>query len=143
MRNPGILTLALLASTAIAAAAQNSSVTLPPGWVEVTSGRRNRVSVDPDRIAERPDGTLRFWSRWDLLRPDTIGGKRYAYSMRQIELDCAEARMRTLADSYYSSAGAVVGSYNPRYPEWDPVVPNSVADGILKQVCGYMGKPTG
>jgi hypothetical protein len=143
MRNTVILVLALLGSTVTIAAAQNTSSGPPPGWVQVASGGSARVSVDPSRITERPDGSLRTWTRWDLARPDTISGKRYVYTMVQIEIDCADARMRHLAASYYSSAGLVVESFIPRYPEWTPVIPDSVADGILREVCGYMEKPTG
>jgi len=143
MRNHAILILAVLAFTATSATAQNAAPTLPSGWVEVSSGEGVRVSVDPSRITERPAGLLRMWTRWDLDRPRALSGKNYARAMRQIELDCAEARMRNLSSAYYSAGGSVVSSYTSTFPEWDPVVPNRVADGILQEVCGYMGKPTG
>ena len=92
--------------------------------------------VDYERIRKH-GGYVYWWELTDLLKPIKHGhlsGKIY------VQGDCKSFRSKNLSFlQHKQSMGR--GSrdndfdYNPKNPEWEYPIPESVSEGILKSVC--------
>ena len=99
--------------------------------VEAVNG--NVVYVDYERIRKH-DGYVYFWELGDYLKPDKFGDLS---SKGYHQGDCKLFRYKTLSWSFHKEpmSGGTGGADNNPDKEWSYPSPNSVAEGILKQVC--------
>lgn len=108
-------------------------------WLKVAETNESISYIDPATI--RKEGNFRkAWEVKDWKQRTKDG----VMSMRGLmEYDCREKRYRGLAISTYSGpmlAGQTLYSYNdpergePPY-RWDPILPNTPAEVLLKRVC--------
>lgn len=77
-------------------------------------------------------GIRRIWSRADYTRP--LGQSGAWRTLALDEYDCAQGRTRTIQSTGYDRAGNVVGSGGSGV--WSYTAPGTVADGLLRSVCG-------
>jgi hypothetical protein len=63
--------------------------------------------------------------------------KKLDHSLILYEIDCAKKRERIISLVAYASDGLVINSRKiPNFPaEWIPILPNSVAESLFKEVC--------
>jgi surface-adhesin protein E len=95
------------------------------------------VYVDPDTI-RRKENLVTMLSLIDYRTIQIIAGDSLLSIQRQNEYDCAEARTRMLAFTWFSGnmgGGQVVHSDSDE-DKWKPVAPDSVAEALWKIACG-------
>ena len=61
--------------------------------------------------------------------------KDLSYELALFEFNCANRKSRTLKGTAYSRDGSVLSTYTPEAPDWNEVVPGSVAGDLYKIVC--------
>lgn len=69
---------------------------------------------------------------------DSVKHATYQTSRFMYAFDCDGEREAIIAGTAYTSAGAVVSSYTispPSAYSWEPVVPDSVGEAMLKIAC--------
>ena len=112
-------------------------------WTQVASSDNLTVEVHPGRLSSDPNGIIRGWERRKYKAPQrTENGKTYISVMAQTRYDCEARRSMTTRGILYDRSGGVVDSWTvPTYEqEWMDVVPESVGEGILDEVCAYFGR---
>lgn len=112
-------------------------------WVYLVSNQTLKGSVDITSIQVR-DGKQSAWVLWDYneLQELSVAGKsQMYYSAKALSVfDCANEKYAIVSQIYYggvSGEGVIVDSWNKPIgsTELVPVVPDSLASGILKFVC--------
>src|SRR5208337_1046129 len=58
-----------------------------------------------------------------------------SYELPLFEFNCATKKSRTLKGTSYSRDGLVLDIYAPEAPDWNEIVPGSVAEALYKMVC--------
>ena len=107
-------------------------------WVEVAKGGNATSYMDPDTI--RSKGTMvKMWGLDDQKSTQTSDreGKSYLSLKLQMEFDCAEEQLRTLAEHGYSGkmgTGEIVFSHT-KPSNWAPPIPASVGQANWKFAC--------
>lgn len=94
------------------------------------------VYVDPDSI-QRKGNLAKMWQLYDYKTVQTVAGDSLLSFQRQNEYDCAEARTRLLAYTWFSSnmgRGRVVYE-TADVQQWEPVVPRSINHTLWKAAC--------
>lgn len=108
------------------------------GW-ELTSGDDETgltVYVDPDTI-RRKGSLVKMWQLYDYKTVQTVAGDSLLSFKRYNEYDCAEARTRMLAYTWFSGnmgSGHVVYSA-PDEQQWEPVVQGSINRALWRVAC--------
>jgi hypothetical protein len=107
-------------------------------WITAGINETGTVYADPATI-RRSGNTAQLWSLYDLNTPRASNaGKLYLSSRSELELDCVEEKIRTLAYFWHSrnmGAGGVVASDS--FPEkWERIPPRSVGKRIWQIACG-------
>jgi len=108
------------------------------GW-ELTSGDDETgltVYVDPDTIL-RKGSLVKMWQLYDYKTVQTVAGDSLLSFKRYNEYDCAEARTRMLAYTWFSGnmgSGHVVYS-TPDEQQWEPVVQGSINRALWRVAC--------
>lgn len=133
----GIALLFSVAAASPAAAQVSDTVARRSSWIQVASSEDARASVNPARISALGEGMVRLWVRWDYASGRLIDGKRASYALDQWEFDCNDQRMKNLRVISYDRDGRVISDYASPYPSWSEVVPDSVGETILLEVCRY------
>ena len=121
---------------ALAALAAFAGTAACAEWEMIAAGNNTMLFVDPMSI--RGDGNLRRVSTMISYDERQALGELSWVSLQ--EYDCREARLRTLAVTYYSerkAQGTVLKRFSVDTPgPWDDVPRNSALADILKIVCG-------
>jgi len=107
-------------------------------WVLVSGDDETGLTVyaDPDTI-HRKGNLVTMWGLIDYKTIQIIAGDSLLSIQRQNEYDCAEARTRMLAFTWFSGnmgGGQVVHSDSDE-DKWKPVAPDSVAEALWKIAC--------
>jgi hypothetical protein len=101
------------------------------------------AALDTRTIARQRDGTLSVWISWDYLpvRRFSFLPVPADHMMQQQDVNCARRRMRARVATYYAPDGTVLGSYRGAgSPPWMDVVPASIGEAVLDEVCAFAGK---
>jgi hypothetical protein len=61
--------------------------------------------------------------------------KDLSYEQNLIEFYCAGRKSRTLNGTAYSRDGSVLSTYTPESPDWNEVIPGTVAEALYKIIC--------
>ena len=109
-------------------------------WVEVGGKAEEGLTVylELDTISRSGD-VVKMWELWDFKRTRTDPKPPHMSVMSQREIDCTKKRGRVLAMTAFSGnmgSGMVVYSYSDFKDQEFQVEPGSVADSVLKVVCG-------
>jgi hypothetical protein len=97
--------------------------------------------IDMTNISRQPDNILTVWvkvthskkSVSDFVKERGEKYKDVSYSIQLDEYNCTEKKHRTLSGADYS-LGGVIDSGNS-HEEWKFIIPDSVGDGVFKEVC--------
>ena len=111
-------------------------------WERVGGNKEGRgFYAYVDRATIRKSGSrveMGVLINFKTAQTDSPDSKPYLSSKGQVECDCKDERIRTLAVSFYSrrlGEGAVV--YSTSDPdEWQPVSPDSIGETLWKVACG-------
>jgi hypothetical protein len=112
-------------------------------WTQVASADDLAVEVHPGRLSRDADGMIRGWERTKYKTPRRAkNGKTYVSVMVQTRYDCDARRSMSTRGIHYDRSGGVVISWTvPTYDqEWTEVVPESVGEAVLDEVCAYFGR---
>lgn len=112
-------------------------------WVVVGAGADNAtVSANPARMRVLPNGLVRAWLRWSTPNGDVLewldGSPRSFTSLAEVEINCSTQERRTLRSVYYDRGGSVLDR-DEAATEWRGVVPDSVGEAYLLEICGFLG----
>ena len=109
-------------------------------WVEAVRYDQAGMTVygDPD-TARRNGNLVKMWVLIDFKTIQTSpSGTSYLSSKQQREYDCAEKRQHMLVVTVFMGnmgSGNVVYNNSDEQP-WEPVSPESAAQGLWKVACG-------
>jgi hypothetical protein len=137
------LTLAGAPTASSQVATADTMAMLPPDWTRVAFTEDFVVEVHPLRLTSDANGIIRGWERTKFNAPQkTAEGKAYVQTMVQKRYDCEQRRSLAIRGIFYNRSGEVGGSWTaPSYDqEWKDVVPESVGEGVLDEVCAYFGR---
>lgn len=117
-------------------------------WVTLgTNGKKETYSVDKETISRKGE-LVTAWVKWQHIKPEThytpgtaSSLPRYEfvdYTLFQYEFDCRELTVGVKMVVGYSEKNKKrVTSEKISLPSHEPVVPDSIASQILKQVCDF------
>jgi len=112
-------------------------------WKFIGKSSRDDVwEIDTASISRQPNNIVRIWAKVTHSRRSVTDfvkerGEKYkdvSYSIELQEYNCTENKLHTLSGADYSLGGVVINSGNT-LEEWKFIVPDSVGDGINKEVC--------
>jgi hypothetical protein len=63
--------------------------------------------------------------------------KELNYTISKVKLNCNNRQIATIALSFYRKDGSVLDSAELQYEDWQSVTPESAADNLLNEICGY------
>lgn len=97
---------------------------------------------DAQGIAHPSKNIVRVWQRWNFKEKgimEWVGklGKDFEnlnYGISLLEINCVEKTCRVLSANYYDNKGKVILS-NSSPDEWDFIVPESIGEGLYKEIC--------
>jgi TonB family protein len=109
-------------------------------WGEWTGiGKVGDETIYLDFATIRRTGNLvKAWTLWDYKTVRTLsGGGKYLSAKTQMQLDCKEEGLRTIAFVKYSGhmGEGNVASSNSDPTTWDPVVPSTIGETLFNTVC--------
>lgn len=111
-------------------------------WVEVAKGDNVTSYMDPDTIRSK-GAMVKMWGLDDQKTTRTSReGKSFLSLKVQVEYDCAEEQLRTLAEYGYSGqmgTGEIVYSYTKKPDNWKPAMPGSVGHANWVFACKKLG----
>ena len=61
--------------------------------------------------------------------------KDLSYEQHLLEFNCADRESRTLKGTSYSRDGSVLSTYTPETPDWNKIMPGTVAEALYKIIC--------
>lgn len=70
-------------------------------------------------------------SRWF----DNEKFNNYSHELSNFEIDCAKNRMNITQRVYFDKEGKVIESYKQEKPIWLEVLPESIGEAIVKEIC--------
>ena len=112
------------------------------GWERVGGKNERRgfyAYVDRATI-EKSGSMAKMWVlvNYKTAQSDPPELKPFLSSKGQVEYDCKDKRIRTLAYSFYSgrSAGGTVVYSNSEPDEWQPISSDSTGETLWKVACG-------
>ena len=107
-------------------------------WEEVIKSEGGTFYVDFDRVRTN-GGYVYYWKLTDYLEPNSKTGT--LSSEVYYQGDCEVFRYKSLSYSFYKTPmGEGSGeTVSPPNPEWDYPRPNTIAEIVLKIVCGRAG----
>lgn len=125
-----------------------------PEWQLIGPGAGNKYYISRARIKLTPERTLVAWVKEvpddspagrasrkriiDLLNTQNVNRSyTFSYSMEQWEFDCGRQRTRSLRAVEYDQEEELLYDWGDlsTLNEWKPVLPDSVAEGLLNFVC--------
>lgn len=104
-----------------------------PSWVYIgpTADNRNRVFVDVSSV-EMSSGVARVWLKFDFSKnPAEIA----RYSLKRVEMRCAERTFRFIASTDYSPSGSIIFSDEREDLPFSMIVPDSIGSRVYDVVC--------
>jgi TonB family protein len=116
-------------------------LTAGSAWGEWTGiGKMGDETIYLDFATIRRTGNLvKAWTLWDYKTVRTLsGGGGYLSAKAQMQLDCEEEGLRTIAFVEYSGhmgEGNVAYSNSDPTTTWDPVVPGTIGETLFNTVC--------
>jgi hypothetical protein len=135
--------------------------TAPAAPPSLASRARKHLGIESDKWTQvsQSDSFVDFVEMKDVTRHDDkveawvltvvptkgrIQGKSYGSAFTLEGYDCRERRVKTIESIYYSGYfkdGKVVADFRPEEPEWERVVPGSVAAARLAHLCDQPSAP--
>jgi hypothetical protein len=85
------------------------------------------------------DQQYRVWVRTVYSSTQTSDGESYDRHLNLRIVDCARQRTRTLQTSVFLGERLVYSSAEAATPHWTAWAPESVGEGVARQVCAYAG----
>ena len=103
--------------------------------------RGNDWEIDTASISRQPNNIVGVWVRVTYSQKSVSDfvkeyGEKYkdvSYSIELQEYNCTEKKAKTLSGADYS-LGGILNSGNS-LEEWKFIIPDSVGDGVFKEVC--------
>jgi hypothetical protein len=105
-------------------------------WVKIGGSDAHTIYADSDTI-RRNGNLVKMWTLLDFKTIHTAGGTSYLSQKQQLEYDCAEEQLRSLAYYWYSGqigTGKIVDSY-AKPLNWEPSMPDSAGQVQLAFAC--------
>lgn len=129
-----LLVLTFLLWSQIGSAQDNSWKDLDPNeWVVVATDTSGSVwKLRRSDIANETNLNPQVWVTIDHSRDKTV---QYRQSKRLIVFDCAGWRSKSISVIRYRADGAVVSSFDPSYPQYSYIVPDTVIEGAAQNAC--------
>ena len=118
--------------------------TASAAWTKASINEVGTTYIDRDTILRAGDKV----KVWELTDHDEVPVKQFPYlsTKRQSEYDCKEKRYRLISVSSHSGrmgTGEVMNRATNYSPKWEPVLPGSTAELVMKLACFRRGKATG
>lgn len=95
------------------------------------------VFLDTDRIQRKKD-QVRYWAIYDYETIQRDLATPHLSELAQIEVDCSERHERKHSITFYSGnmrSGEIVLSTHGEPSHWQPILPDSVGEALLRYVC--------
>ena len=108
-------------------------------WIDVHHSNDGSVVtfINPPSI-RRTGNIVKMWTMLNFTTVQTDGKDTFLSQKDQTEFDCKEERLRRLFSTQMSEnmgrGSEVYTNFDP--DKWEPVVPNSLGDKVLKIACG-------
>lgn len=125
-----VLAIVMAAGWACVAGATN--------WQVATVGSNKSVwFVDKDSIREVSDGYKQTAGKvWVKVDFSSIKSESAREIKQLVLLKCVEEQVKIVSIISYRADGSVIQSYTPPYSSYEPVVPDSVMSGVMREACG-------
>ncbi|MFA6313737.1 MAG: surface-adhesin E family protein [Sterolibacterium sp.] len=110
-------------------------------WVETASDANATGYADPSTVS-RVLGVVKMWELVDYKTTKTFNASIRPVSFRstvsQVEYDCAENKLRRVAQTFFSGKMAEDSPVyaNPTHGEWVAIRPGSNGEAMWKVACG-------
>lgn len=120
-------------------------------WEWVTSDDDSSLYIDVSNIRTEYDQWNRqvvimsVWSKFEYLNP-TEEGTKTSLNFLKFKINGnykITSNVLWGLKSYvnYDSDGHVISSNSSSYDEWNPLIPDSIAEGVYKKACSYAMRP--
>lgn len=130
MKKTLLVALVFLTSTA---SAQEST-----RWTYFAENEEVKIYVDNTTL-KRVEDVVRAWVLFDYRQPVRLNnGVTYKSQVARNEYRCNEQESRSPNLTIFSgpmSKGKSLGGFKDADANWEPVIPGSVAEGVLRYVC--------
>jgi hypothetical protein len=138
--------LSFLSAVFVSSGAANAQVSAPPPppppeeiprWLSLYEGESMSLLID--RTTVQDEGTeVKVWFEWrHTPAKETADGEIYDSSRDNMHIDCSGHRFRSLYYVNYND-GQVVSTI-PTPESWRPVVPGTIGESFVDQVCAVYG----
>jgi hypothetical protein len=113
-------------------------------WKPYSSTDLFLAYYDAQGITRPSKNVVRVWEKRIHTEKGVINwmgtyGKKYAnlsYSIGLLEINCIEKKVHVLSLTHYENSSKVIDSYSySSSGEWEFIVPESIAEGLYKEVC--------
>jgi len=102
-------------------------------WVLLSRGNDGTaLLVDRDSIRATSTG-YKVWSKFDYR---AVKAEKAREMREQSAVNCEAETITVLSAIVYAPDGRVMRTYDPRYPDPQPVAPDTLGHAIMRYVCG-------
>lgn len=120
---------------------------LGENWVKVTTTNYSKVFLGKDRLSKNSKGVISAWVRHQITDADSYikhfdysgkGKEKYkeiSHVLQRFHFDCTAEKYSINADIAYDKKGNVIRSFNYDKAEYEFVIPDSIGEGLYKNVC--------
>ena len=114
-------------------------------WVRIVSGEPS-IFIDSTTIVktDKLESEWRFkgWTQiiFTKNRPLPGAGKVYRSSKTLAEFDCRNQKYKYIKILFYDLSLNVVDTFDPSYPDFEDVVPDTIAEATVKGACTWARK---
>ena len=111
-------------------------------WIYASTSVENESYFFRNKYIEKKDNKITIWLRVNLKMSLEVNKKMYfdAYKLLLVVFNCNNNQIKTLQLIYYSHEGETLQSTNYTDDEFTYVVPNSVMENVLSQICNKYNK---
>ena len=101
-------------------------------WRNYTETHEYSASYDAESIARPSKNIVRVWTRYDFEENSSLGSQIILH-----EIDCTQRTARELSVTTYTKEGKLVTKGSEAIlKDWFLIEPESMAEVLLKKVCG-------